>query len=108
MPKKARFWGQDPRFALIGDNHYPVILKEYLTDGFYSEDLTEFHGYREQFFALAERRSKAVLAQRKKGDEEGEWKMESFHDLTDVQMAGNTFKCEVGPQLAPVEEEQSG
>ena len=90
--EQARFWGQDPRFAVIGDEHYPVLLMEYLTGENYSEDLTEFDGYREQFFALAERRGVALLVQ-EKGEE---WEMKSFHEISNVEMPAKMFRCTVG------------
>ena len=99
--KQARFWGQDPRFALIGDDHFPVLLTDYLVGDRYSEDLTEFDGYREQFVALAKRRLEAILVRK---DVE-EWEMETFHELSDVEMSGKTFTCTVGPAVAQVSEE---
>lgn len=93
--EQARFWGQDPRFAVVGDEHYPVLLMEYLTGENYSEDLTQFDGYREQFFALAQRRSTALLVE-EKGEE---WEMKSFHKISNVEMTGKMFRCTVGPEL---------
>lgn len=104
----ARFWGQDPRFVVIGDDHYPALLTEYLENGAYCEDLTEFHGYREQFFALAERRAKAVLVrngQDFEGEDDPEWEMIGLYELANVALKGNKLRCVVGRLIDKVEEE---
>ena len=99
--ERARFWGQDPRFVIVGDEHYPVLLFEYLTAENYSEDLTEFDGYREQFFALAKRRSIALLVE-EKGDE---WEIKRFRKISNVEMPGKTFKCTVGSELTSLDDD---
>lgn len=104
---EARFWGQDPRFAVIGDEHYPVLLKSFLQQDQYTEQLEDFDGYPKQFFALAERRAQAVLVDDGDGvefDDDADWTMDSLRELSDVELSGGTFKCCVGKPLAKVTE----
>lgn len=103
MRKKARFWDQDPRFALSGEDHYPVILKEYLADGCYSEDFTEFHGYREQFLLWPSVGEKPCSRGERRGVGNGE-----LPPANRCRNVRDPFKYKVGPRLAAVEEEQGG
>lgn len=100
--KQAHFWVQDPRFAVIVREHYPVLLNEYLNGTKYLEELGEFDGYRKQFTALAERREEAVIAHASGAD--GERHMLDMWQISDVVVKGNWFECVVGKRVARVDE----
>lgn len=101
--KQAHFWGQDPRFAVIEREHYPVLLSEYLDGSKYREELREFDGYAEQFAALAARREEAVIADGPK-DPDDEWRMLDMREISDVEFNGKWFECVVGQPVARLKE----
>jgi hypothetical protein len=100
--KQAHFWGQDPRFAVIDREHYPVLLSKYLHGTKYREELLDFDGYRAQFVALAIRREEAVLA--KATDVQGEWDMQALREISEAKLKGNWFECVVGQPVARLKE----
>lgn len=99
---KARFDRADPRFLIVEFEVYPVILREHVTHGHYSESLATFPPtVRDEFERCLKRWKLAALASDKPGS--SDWILGDLYRVTNVNI-GNELTLELGPIERRLEE----